>query len=155
MTQWEKEKILNLESYLNDLENQLSADKIEKGNLEKNEEVRQYMALLENEQVRRYICVKDRVDSLDSEVVKAFNRLKLCYQDVCLHHELLFLADVSDQYDLSHLPDSCRYYQCRCLLCDKVINLLFVSGKRKDTHLYMNEDLVDKKLVRKLYDKKY
>ena len=99
MFEYEKKKIKDIEEQLDGLKAELISKTEIQNDLEKNMDVRMYMELLKNPKVCEYIAVSNKRKELRNSISESEKTLSAIRQDICLHHTLLFLEDLTDEYN--------------------------------------------------------
>ena len=145
MFDWEKEQIKQTRKLIEKNNKELQLVTKEQLLLEKNSKVKTYLELMENPEIQRYLSLKVKRDLLMEDISNKKAMVDNLKQSICLHHTLLFISDVTTEYDRSIGVEN---YRCMCMDCGAIVKLQFIDGKRNCTTLIdigkISEDKLEK-----------
>ena len=106
--------------------------------LEHNEIIKEYLKLIKNKEVKKYIDLINSINNLENTIKEDRKELEEMKKILSPHHNLLFISDETTTYDKTKDRE---YYRCMCLDCELIARFLFANGKRENTYLITTKNI--------------
>ena len=145
MFEWQKNQIKKLSIEKDILEEELNKNIKTKEELEQLEIVKEYIKLLQDENICQYIKLLEHIQKKEESINNRNISIKKFNQDICYHQNLSFISDETNNHQEE---PNYQYYRCQCLDCGYITDFKFYNGERLNTKL-INPSLKENKLILK------